>query len=62
MGLDRRTEQRLQELFGGKHCCECGLPAARLVGERFYCPRHFPRGKRRSTGEGRTARERRASA
>ena len=62
MGLDPRTEQRIRELFGGKQCCECNLPAARLVGDRFYCARHFPRGKRRTLSEGQCGRERKVPA
>lgn len=62
MGLDQRTQQRMKELFGGKQCCECGQPAARLVGERFYCPRHFPRGKHRSMRAAHAGQERKLSA
>jgi hypothetical protein len=46
MGFDPQTEQRMQELFGGKQCCLCGRPARRLAHDRFYCDRHFLRGKR----------------
>lgn len=42
MGLHPETEQRMHELFDGRQCCQCGRPAARLAGGRFYCPDHFP--------------------
>ncbi len=57
MGLDRETEQRIRELFGGRHCCQCGQQAARLAGDRFYCPRHFPRGRRRPSSDEKSYRD-----
>jgi hypothetical protein len=42
-GLAPETQARIDELFGGRTCHRCGGPAARLVGERFYCAAHFPR-------------------
>jgi hypothetical protein len=57
MGLDRETELRIRELFGGRRCCQCGQPAARLAGDRFYCPRHFPRGRRRPSKEEKSYRD-----
>lgn len=62
MGLDRQTEQLMRELFGGKRCCQCGLPATRLAGERFYCLRHFHRDRRAAGGEERQDQQPRASA
>jgi hypothetical protein len=41
MGLDHQTEQRMRELFGGRHCCQCNAPAARLMDDRYYCHGHF---------------------
>jgi len=45
MGFDPQTELRLRELFGGRRCCRCGRPAARLARDRFFCERHFRAGK-----------------
>jgi hypothetical protein len=47
-GLAPKTRRRMREVFGGQTCCRCGEPAARLRGEQFYCPGHFPR---RAAGE-----------
>jgi hypothetical protein len=46
MGFDPQTEERLRELFGGRRCCRCGRPAARLAHDRFFCERHFHGGGR----------------
>jgi hypothetical protein len=46
MGFDPQTEARLRELFGGRRCCRCGRPAARLAHDHFYCERHFHAGQR----------------
>lgn len=50
MGLHPETEQRMRELFGGRSCCRCGRPAARLAGGRFFCTTHFPYRQVRSGG------------
>jgi hypothetical protein len=41
--LDAETVMKLAELFGGRACCRCGEPAARLSGDRFYCAAHYLR-------------------
>jgi hypothetical protein len=45
MKLEGATVRRMAECFAGRACCRCGHPAARLARRRFYCDRHFPRGK-----------------
>ncbi|MDB5308014.1 MAG: hypothetical protein JWO38_2216 [Gemmataceae bacterium] len=42
-GLEPETLRRMREVFEGRVCHACGAPAARLTGEHFYCPDHFPR-------------------
>ena len=49
-GLAPETQARIDELFCGRACHRCGGPAARLVGERFYCPSHFLRRQPQSAG------------
>jgi hypothetical protein len=55
MALDRQTEQRLREFFGGQRCCRCGEPAARLVHDHFYCHQHFLSARRKPEKKLRTA-------
>jgi hypothetical protein len=50
LGLAPETQTRIEELFGGCACHRCGGPAARLVGERFYCASHFLRQQSQAAG------------
>ncbi len=52
MALDPRTEELIRAAFGGRVCCQCGGPAARLVDDRFYCHDHFFRCRRSARGKG----------
>jgi hypothetical protein len=38
----KKTQRRLQRLFAGKQCRQCGSPAQRLWRHKYYCQDCFP--------------------
>lgn len=40
-GLAPSTQVRIREVFAGRTCCRCGVPAVRLCADRFFCLDHY---------------------
>jgi hypothetical protein len=40
--LDRKTLERIAEVFVGQKCNNCGSEARRLWRKQYYCPDCFP--------------------